>query len=46
MRNVIGFITSFWNSELYCTEIGVVVPIPTEKLGITFIETISPFCKL
>ena len=37
---------NFSNSELYLTEIGVVVPIPTDKLGMTFILIISPFSKL
>ena len=46
LAKVIGFITNFSNSELYLTEIGVVVPIPTERLGTTFIDTTSPFCKL
>ena len=44
--NVIGFIINLSNSELYLTEIGVVVPMPTDKLGTTFIFTTSPFSKL
>ena len=43
---VIGFMINFSNSELYLTEIGVVVPIPTDKLGTTFIFIISFSSKL
>ena len=46
LEKVIELIINFSNSELYPTEIGVVVPIPTELFGITFIDTISPFFKL
>ena len=43
---MIGFTNNFSNSELKLIEIGVVVPIPTDRLGTTFIFIISFSSKL
>ena len=43
---VIGSINNFWYSWLNLTDIGEVVPIPTDKFGTTFIFTTSPSNKL
>ena len=44
--NPIGLTNNLSNSELYSIEIGAVVPIPTARLGITLILTISSSLRL